>query len=509
MREGQRNTTSSLRPHFPNFLWLLRDVHLQPVDHEGKEVSPTEYLIDRVLCHSDEFDEGSDDKVKKAILAFFPTVECRILPPPSADPTVMRAIATNEQMLAAAFNKGVSDLVDYLFAKVDVKRGFEKISKVDGSTFVQLMKQYVQAVNDPNSIPKLDNAWEAVISLRCEDVLSKLTKEYENELDARIKEASNGLPLEEDSSHSAEKGSTLMGIHRSILDTKVRTLLDELNHFMPDAGKENAQNGKKLVEDLEARVIQCTSETMQEKGMMYERKQVTGGVLHKYVRQNHDLSQKYCLAKFQELYQPIAQKVASPPEKYTFQDLIDDLMHLDMEYRKVALGPAKWDVFASKMKDVESEKRLFKQLKGFQADALSKVQEAAKAEAESRQLQAKLDEAYQQKQEDDKHRKETLELLQEKHEEQMAELKRIEDQRHADEERKIQDLRNANMDQMAKAAADNNRAMTEAFTGMFRTMQSAQEQHSAEMTKLMTAMMERQGETWYTFEMCIILVSGR
>ena len=227
VREGQKNTTSSFRPYFPNFLWLLRDVHLELVDDHGKEISRTKYLTDRILRKSDDFDESSDDRVKRAIMAFFPTVECKTLPHPGADTEVIRAITTNQHKLSPEFNQGVADLVEYLFAKVQVKRGFQKSSKVDGPILVELMKHYVQAVNDPNAIPQLDNAWEAVITLRCEAVLSKLTKEYESDLEARIKEASNGLPLEDDSSDAAEQDSTLMGIHRKVLSSKVRRMMDD------------------------------------------------------------------------------------------------------------------------------------------------------------------------------------------------------------------------------------------------------------------------------------------
>ena len=498
VREGQKNTTSSFPPHFPNFLWLLRDVHLLPVDDHGKEISPTKYLTDRILRKSDDFDESSDDRVKRAIMAFFPTVECKTLPHPSADPEVMRAITTNQHKLNPAFNQGVADLVEYLFAKVQVKRGFQKCSKVDGPMLVELMKHYVQAVNDPKAIPQLDNAWEAVITLRCEAVLSKLTKEYESDLEARMKEASNGLPLEDDSSDAAEQDSTLMGIHRKVLSSKVRRMMDELSHFVSGTGTENGQTSEKLMAELEARIVQYNSETIKDaKGMHHERRVVTGGILHKHVRQNHDKSQEYCHAKFEELYKPISQKVASPSEDYTFQDLVKDLAHLHEGYDKVARGPAKWDVFSSRMKEVEKDKMLFKQLKGYQADLLSKVQEAAQADAERRQTQAKLDEVRQQAQEEEKHQRETMKLMQQQHEQEKAEIKRIEDERRLYEERKIQELINANMEQMAMSAAENNKALTEKFADMLRTMQAAQEQRTTEMTKMLTAVINKPapGET--------------
>ena len=498
VRKGQKTTVNSFRPHFPNFLWLLRDAHLVPVDEHGKEISPSNYLTQRILRLSDDFDEGSDDKVKRAIMGFFPTVDCKILPAPSVDPDIMRAIEANEHKLNPAFRQGVKELVDYLFANVSIKRGFQKSSRVDGPMLVQLTKQYVQAVNDPDSIPQLDNVWETVIKLRCEAVLSRLTKEYENDLEAHIKEASNGCPLEDDSADAAQQDSTLMGIHRRVLGTKVRTLMNEMSHFLPDDDADMGLESGGLMAKLENRIVQYKTETIKDDaGVYHERKIVTGGVLHKYVRRNHDESEKYCRGKFEELYTPIAQNVVSPPESYTFKSLIEDLAQLDDKYSKVARGPAKWDVLSSKMKEVEKEKELFKKLKGFQADMFRKTQEAAQLEAQNRLSQAKLDEVRQQGEAEKKRQEEAIKLMQKQFEEQKAEMKKNEDDRRRTEELKIQELKNANMEQMAKSAADNNKVLTEAFTDMFQMMQASFTQQSKTMVELFKILLDKlPGKIW-------------
>ena len=47
------------------------------------------------------------------------------------------------------------------------------------------------------------------------------------------------------------------------------------------------------------------------------------------------------------------------------------------------------------------------------------------------------------------------------------------------------------------SAAENNKALTETFADMFRTMQAAQEQRTTEMTKMLTAVINKPapGET--------------
>ena len=498
VRKGQKTTVNSFRPHFPNFLWLLRDVHLVPVDEQGREISPSKYLTDRILRMSDDFEEGSDDKVKRAIMVFFPTVDCKILPAPSVDPDVMRAIEANEHKLNPAFRQGVTELVDYLFANVSIKRGFQKSSRVDGPMLVHLTKQYVQAVNDPESIPQLDNVWETVIKLRREAVLSRLTKEYENDLEAHIKEASNDSPLEEDSADAAQQDSTLMGIHRRVLGAKVSTLMNEMSHFLPDDDADKGLDSGRLMAELENRIVQYKTETIKDgAGIQHEQKIVTGGVLHKYVRRNHDESEKYCRGKFEELYTPIAQKVVSPPESYTFKSLIDDLTQLNENYSQVARGPAKWDVLSSKMKEVEKEKELFKKLKGFQADMFRKTQEAAQLEAQNKLSQAKLAAVRQQGEEEKKHQEEAIKLAKRQFEEQKAEMKKIEDDRRRSEELKIQELEKANMKQMAMSAAENNKVLADAFTGMFQMMQASYEQQSKTMIELFKTQINKPpGKIW-------------
>ena len=498
VRKGRSNTVTSFHQHFPNFLWLLRDFNLVPVDEHGNEIPPFKYLTEHILRMSDSFDETSVDKVKKAIVVFFPSVDCKFLPTPSVDPDVMRAIEINEHKLNPAFRQGVAELVHYLFANVSVKRGFQKSSKVDGPMLVHLTKQYVEAVNDPDSIPHLENVWETVIKLQREVVLSKLTKEYENDLEAHIKEASNGCPLEEDSADAAQQDSTLMGIHRRVLVAKVRTLMNEMSHLLPNDDADKGLDSERLIAELENRIVQYKTETIKDvAGVYHERKIVTGGVLHKYVRRNHDESEMYCRGKFEELYTPIAYNVVSSPESYTFKSLIEDLAQLYDKYSKVARGPAKWDVFSFKMKEVEKEKELFKKLKGFQADMFRKTQGAAQLEAQNTLIQAKLDKVHQQGEAEKKRQEKIIKLMQKQFEERKAEMKKNEDERRRTEELQIQKLKNANMEQMAKSAAENSKVLADAFTGMFQMVQVSREQQNKTMTELFKTLINKPpGKIW-------------
>ncbi len=117
--------------HFPNFLWLLRDVHLLPTGSDGKIVSPTEYLVGTVLRRGTSFDPTKSDEVGRAILTFFPSIECKTLQPPSDNPEILRNIAHEQDKLSPVFHREVDQLNGHVVEQLQPKRGFAGNS-VDG-----------------------------------------------------------------------------------------------------------------------------------------------------------------------------------------------------------------------------------------------------------------------------------------------------------------------------------------------------------------------------------------
>ena len=71
VRKGKKGNQHELREVFPHFLWLVRDVILDPVNKAGKPISATEYLKTRMLARDDDnFEESDKDKVGRAIITF-------------------------------------------------------------------------------------------------------------------------------------------------------------------------------------------------------------------------------------------------------------------------------------------------------------------------------------------------------------------------------------------------------------------------------------------------------
>ena len=448
-----------LRNNFPDFLWLLRDVHLLPVDHSGKEIPPTEYLKTKVLVRSKRFTPTKSDDVSRAILSFFPTVECMTLPPPHADPSRMRDIVSNEHLLEKGFNDKVHSLVQYLLQKVQPKRGYSKGMFVDGILLAELATKYIESINDPDSIPCLDVTWQSAVHQRCSAVTEELVAEYDAEMCSKIAEI--GLPLEEESLSVDSSKPTLFGLHRTIELQKTESLLKQVGHFLGDANvadydtalsKESlvAEFGKKLTTFDEEK------EVYEVQGRQARKKKVTGGALEKYTRQNYTESRTFCTKLFSDLYQPVEQRALDSDASYTFEKLLKDLDNIQSQYLEKAVGPAKYEVYHEQSDHVKSQQAIFKKVRGFKNETFKAAQEAAEKSAKAAELYNTVCDLQAQLKDETKLNAKKLEKLQEQHEQEMERCRQQDLQRMEEEHKKYEDFVKSQMEQMAEMTKQNN-----------------------------------------------------
>ena len=92
---------------FPNFLWLLRDSHLQTLDSSGRPLDLTSYIRSRVLKLDDSDSSEGKSEAGKEISGFFRSLECRKLPLPSITPIALKDMfGQNQQSL---YHENVED----------------------------------------------------------------------------------------------------------------------------------------------------------------------------------------------------------------------------------------------------------------------------------------------------------------------------------------------------------------------------------------------------------------
>ena len=360
-----KNSMNELRKHFPDFLWLLRDVMFQPKDENGMEISPKDYLMKRVLVQNHGFDESTSDKVGRAIITLFSNIDCVTLPPPSYEVDVIMQIEKNVDKLNPDFNKQISDLVEHLKQKVTTKKVFDSGEAVTGPLFACLAQQFVKDVNDPN------NSWESTIKILVSDVQEKLTQEYTQEFTEAVKKAStNDGPLEEgDSSGEGQSTmTTIFGIHHALMMDKNAKLVEEVGRFCvtgATVGSELTQ--EQLLMGFRKKIIEVKKEMFRDvEGKAVTRDIVVGGVLFAFTQENYKRSQMYCSKVFDDLYKPIKDQILVLGDTYTFQTLQDDLQNLHEKYLLQAIGPAKWEVYDQKRIVIETVLAVFKRLAGYE-----------------------------------------------------------------------------------------------------------------------------------------------
>ncbi|KAI8499777.1 Guanylate-binding protein 5 [Branchiostoma belcheri] len=481
IKKGEKRKLAAYSEHFPDFMWLLRDVSLKPTDKNDKEISPTEYLKTRVLGKEEEededFDESTSDKVGKAILTYFSSVECFILERPSEKADVMNNIASHTSRLNPNFNKGVKELIERLLKLSHAKRGYEKGSTINGVALSIMTKQYVEAVNDPKAVPALDNTWKNTIQLMQKQAIRELVGEYNLQMEAAVSEATNNgtVPLEETIENGMEPHDqpSLMDLHNQVFSLVTDMLLEKIGHFGVSSGNEN----KAVVEEMQNCLIQRKESaveyeaedgtTMTQKGV-----DVIGGELFRYIQRNKELSRTFCQDLFKILSQPIREHVDNPPPDYDFEQLMEELGKARQQYSEQARGPEKWAVL-QEMANIQ---------------LMEEQQKAHKAELEKRETRQELQKLYNQAKNMEQDHKENLQKMNQQHMEQMEKIKQEAEKQRALQEQKIEDMQKAHMEEQAKVVMEFRDKQSSQMQEMMKSMQEQHQEDRKQMVELIKAM---------------------
>ena len=339
---GESMSNEAKKAFFPNFLWLLRDVHLKMTDREGKELAPTEFLHTRVLAS----ESGELTNLGKSLVSLFPSLECATLPIPSTKRDIIRGIVEQQDKLKPAFNAAIDALIQQLLQKVSPKKGVDGTATVNGKALEALAEGYVEAVNRPGALPDLDQGWQAVVRLQLKEASYRLVREYEREMEEALE---GNLPMEK---------RNLLRIHQQTLNRKKEDLKEEIYRINPLHSKN--EETQPLLDQLEQAIVEWS-----EPGNEGERK-VTGGVLHCFTVQNLTASKEQCQHLFRELF-----------KKYKVQDKVDKAVGnskpLDIEielheiadiYQRRAVGPAAGEVFEKGLYELNQLSDILKKIPG-------------------------------------------------------------------------------------------------------------------------------------------------
>ena len=345
-QRGDSMTPKAIKKFFPQFLWLLRDVHLAITDKEGKKITPTEFLHTHILAS----ECGEPTEVGSSLCSLFPSLECCTLPVPSIKKEVIRNIVDQEDKLKPAFNTAVNELIQQILQQVAPKKIIDGVSLVNGSTFATLACGYVEAINTPGALPNLEQGWQAVIRLQIKEYTDKLVREYEREMEESLKGI---LPLEE---------RNLMRIYEQKLKRKKHKLEQEVRRINPvNSSKENVDP---LISQLEQEIIKWSKP-----GDGAER-EVVGGVLFQFTTQNYSKSKQHCEELFGKLVEhfKVKDKVTEAVQSSKPLKIQKEIQAITHHYNEVAVGPAASEVREKELMELNQLEKTLKMIPGCPQD---------------------------------------------------------------------------------------------------------------------------------------------
>lgn len=170
-----------LAPHFPPFIWLLRDFMLD-MAHDGTALSPNEYLEQALAPRDSSSSRRNDErnKIRQSIQILFATRECLTLVRPVMDEQQLRRAAElSPDELRPEFVEQMAMIRQRILSVVKPKQLFGRA--MDGRQLAHLVTCYTQTMTS-GAVPDIRAAWEYVSEATCQTALAQAIDVY----DARI-----------------------------------------------------------------------------------------------------------------------------------------------------------------------------------------------------------------------------------------------------------------------------------------------------------------------------------
>nr|CCA19932.1 guanylatebinding protein putative [Albugo laibachii Nc14] len=168
-----------LAPHFPPFVWLLRDFVLELKRKDGSVMTPNEYLEKQLELKPGESHRIQErNNIRVNIQALFSRRECFTLVRPVLNEAKLRLASTlPEAELRPEFVKQMTHIKSHLLSVVAPKQLYGQV--MNGKKLAFLVKCYVNTLNS-GSIPDIKAAWQYVTEASCQSALMQATACYDS-----------------------------------------------------------------------------------------------------------------------------------------------------------------------------------------------------------------------------------------------------------------------------------------------------------------------------------------
>jgi hypothetical protein len=150
-------------PHYPSFLWVVRDFALQLQDQDGKSIGANEYLEDALKeCAGTGAATTSKNRVRLSLREFFPERACFTLVRPCTQENQLQNLdCLPNKSLRPEFVNQAGMLRQHVFHQAAARPSRVNGVELNGSMLGLLCQQYVTAIN-AGQVPVIQDAWTYV-----------------------------------------------------------------------------------------------------------------------------------------------------------------------------------------------------------------------------------------------------------------------------------------------------------------------------------------------------------
>eukprot|EP01084_Bolivina_argentea_P316419 548472_1 len=237
--------------HFPVFMWLLRDIHLEPTI-ESKHVSILQYFTDKVL----KVEQGLSPQIQQrqyirnALCQMFKKYDVFTLQIPSENKQILKQISNiPRSKLQPAFNDNLKLFYDIVMKDTMVKSLFhhvndkeDKYVECTGTHLALWIETCVKSINDPNKIPTISLMTKNIITMMDKQKQTKIIKKYKCEMHSQLNKLKN------DTNMSVLNEKDINKIHLKIMRTFDITNNKEICNQIQNIFKKILNENQKLSE---------------------------------------------------------------------------------------------------------------------------------------------------------------------------------------------------------------------------------------------------------------------
>ena len=262
---------------FGDFVWLLRDTHLEDVDLNNKPCTTNEYLLKVVLAPPKKASAEERLKVsdaKETLLSNFETLQAKKLPSPTSNPELLRNIGDPkvQSILSPKFTEGMDQFVRFVKSTAKTKKHVLKGDSMNGLQLRIFSQAIVNQINSKEGMPtELLSSWQAAtqaVILKAEESCLALYKK-------EISELLPNLPMDQ---------SLILSRHQHVYNQIV------LPHFI------------ELTKCVSANDLASTIESISQKILKYNDHVPSDGILFNLVlKPNEQKSSEKCKILLQNL----------------------------------------------------------------------------------------------------------------------------------------------------------------------------------------------------------------